>query len=116
MKPDATEIKQHVEATADEVVDSIGPARQAFLTKLKTQLKSIELKLAALSNKEKKLTEQAQVEWNNRVLQLEVRQAAARKRLKVLSEASEVGWSDLRDGAVAAWADLAKAVDAAAAE
>ena len=97
-------------------MDAIGPARAAFLKKLKTRLQSIDQKIEQLANKERDLTEEARVEWSKKVGQLEIRRDAAKKRLKTLSAASELGWSDLRDGAEAAWQDLEKAVDAAMAE
>ena len=116
LKSTVDEVSQHIDDAVEESVDAIGPARAAFLAKLKTQLQSIDQKMEQLANKERDLTEEASVEWNKKVDQLKIRRDAARRRLKALSKGSEVGWSDLRDGAEAAWQDLEKAVDAAAAE
>ena len=111
LKSAADDITRTVDESVEEIVDSVGPAREAFLTKLKTRLRSIDAKIEELANREQNLTEDARAEWNDKVEQLIVRRDAARRRLKSLSEASEVGWSDMRDGAVTAWDDLAKAVD-----
>lgn len=116
LKSTVNEVREHIDDAVDGSVDAIGPARAAFLAKLKTRLESIDRKIEQLANKERDLTEEARVEWNKKVDQLKIRREAAKKRLKTLSEASELGWSDLRDGAEAAWQDLDKAVDAAAAE
>jgi hypothetical protein len=116
LKSTVKEVRQHVDDAVDGSMDAIGPARAAFLKKLKTRLQSIDQKIEQLANKERDLTVVARVEWSKKVGQLEIRRDAAKKRLKTLSAASELGWSDLRDGAEAAWQDLDKAVDAALAE
>ena len=116
LKSTVKEVRQHVDDAVDGSLDAIGPARTAFLTKLKARLRSIDQKIEQLEDKERDLTEEARVEWKRKVAQLKIRRDAARKRLKTLSAASELGWSDLRDGAEAALQDLDKAVDAAMAE
>lgn len=116
LKSTVNKVSQHIDDAVEESVDAIGPARAAFLAKLKTQLQSIDQKMEQLATRERSLTEESRVAWNKKVDQLKIRRDAARRRLKALSKASELGWSDLRDGAEAAWQDLEKAVDAAAAE
>ena len=110
------DVEQHIDADVDRSRDAISPARAEFLSRLKTRLKSIDERIELLAKKEQDLSEEARIEWNRKVHQLEIRGDAARRRLKTLSEASESGWSDLRDGAEAAWQDLDKAVDDAMAK
>jgi TolA-binding protein len=112
----ADDIPRTADGSAAEIVNSIGPAREAFLTKMKAQLRTIDAKIEELAKREQNISEAARTEWNTRVDQLMVQRDAARRRLKSLSEASELGWNDMRDRAVTLLDDLAKAVDDAASQ
>lgn len=105
-----------VDIAVDGSTDAIGPAREAFLKKLKMRLKSIDEKIAVLADQESDQTEEAGPKRNMEVEELMIRRDAARRTLKTLNQASELGWRELRDEAEAVWQDLEKAVDAAIVE
>jgi chromosome segregation ATPase len=84
-------------------------AKEEFQKKLETQLDELDAKIVTLRDKGSDLKDDAKVEWERKMADLETKRETARAKLSEVGRASAEAWKDVQKGAVAAWDDLDKA-------
>lgn len=84
-------------------------SKEQFQTKLDARLKESEAEMAKLREKGRDLKDEAKVQWDKTMADLEIKRDAARAKLTEVSKSSGEAWKDVRQGAQSAWAELDKA-------
>jgi hypothetical protein len=72
--------------------------------------------ITKLREKGRELKDQARVNWDRKLADLETKRDAARAKLAEVSTASAEAWKDVQKEAQSAWDELDKAVDDASRE
>jgi TolA-binding protein len=104
---------EDVRRDAGQAVETAGEysqqAKDEFQTKLEAQLAELDGRIAKLREKSADLKDEAKVNWDKTMADLETKREAARVKLAEVGQSSGEAWKDVQKGAQAAWDDLDKA-------
>jgi uncharacterized coiled-coil DUF342 family protein len=89
-------------------------SREEYIDQLASQLKEWSAKIVELESKTRTAKADMKTSYENQIRQLKDKRDAAMQKLQELKGASSDAWDTLRAGAETSWADLKKAVTAAA--
>jgi uncharacterized coiled-coil DUF342 family protein len=89
-------------------------SREEYIDQLAAQLKEWSAKIVELESKTRTAKADVKTSYENQIRQLKDKRDAAMQKLQELKGASSDAWDTLRAGAETSWADLKKAVTAAA--
>lgn len=84
-------------------------AKDEFQKKLDAQLAELDGRIAKLREKSVDLKDEAKVNWDKTMADLETKRDAVRSKLAEVGQSSGEAWKDVQKGAQAAWEDLDKA-------
>jgi hypothetical protein len=93
----------------DAAADFSQQTKEVLQSKLDEGLKKLDTEIAKLREKGSELTDQAKVDWDKKMADLETKRAAFVAKLADVGQASQGAWSEVVKGARAAWDDLEKA-------
>ncbi|MEX0669620.1 MAG: hypothetical protein WD060_04080 [Pirellulales bacterium] len=91
-------------------------AKEDFEMRLKSSLADMDTEIEKLHEKGLALKDEARTRWNEKMVDLKVKQEAARKKLDELGKSTGEAWGRLEKGTQSAWDDLQKAFQDAAKE
>ena len=83
--------------------------KDEFQKKLDAQLTELDGQIAKLREKSADLKDEAKVNWDKTMADLETKRDAVRAKLTEVGQSSGEAWKDVQKGAQAAWDDLDKA-------
>ena len=83
-------------------------AKEEFQKKLETRLKGLDEEIAKLREKGRDLRDEAKVNWDRKMADLETKRDAARVKLAEVGHSTAEAWKDAQKGAQSAWDDLDK--------
>ena len=111
---------EDVRREAGETVDTAAAASQQtkeeFETRLEARLEQLDGEIAALREKGRDFKDEAKVDWERKLEDLEVKRDAARTKLAEVKQSSAEAWEEVRHGAQSAWDDLEQAFQGASRE
>ena len=84
-------------------------AKEEFQNKLEAQLDELDAKISKLREKGRDLKDDAKVQWDQKMSDLEKKREAARAKLTEVGQSSADAWEDVQKGAQSAWDELDKA-------
>ena len=117
---DTTVTPEDVRRDAGKAVDSATKLAQQskaeFQEKLEARLKTLDAEIEKLREKGSNLKDEAKVNWERKMADLETKREIARTKLAEVRDSSGEAWKDVQKGAQAAWDDLDKAFQDAAKE
>jgi len=110
------DVRRDTDKAVDTAKDAAVQAREDFEMRFKTSLAELETNIAKLHEKGLALKDEAGVRWNEKMVELQAKQKAAREKLAELGASTAEAWGHVEKGAQSAWDDLRKAFDEAAKE
>ena len=110
------DVRRDTDKAVDTAKDAAVQAREDFEMRFKTGLAELETNIAKLHEKGLALKDEAGVRWNEKMVELQAKQKAAREKLAELGASTAEAWGHVEKGAQSAWDDLRKAFDEAAKE
>ena len=87
--------------------------KDQYVRKMQAKLDEWNAEIDALAIKAGRAAAELKVEYDQQVVALKAKQAAARIRLGEMQEAGESAWQDLKAGMEQAWSAMGEAVDTA---
>jgi DNA anti-recombination protein RmuC len=99
------DIGQAVNTTAEYSLQS----KEEFQKNLKAQLNELDAKIDKLREKGRELKDDAKVNWDKKMADLETKREAARVKLDEVGNSSAEAWKDIQKGAQSAREELEKA-------
>ena len=116
-KPVTSEdVRRDAGKTADSAAKLTQQSKEEFQEKLEARLKTLDGEIEKLREKGSDLKDEAKVDWERKMADLETKRETARTKLAEVRESSGEAWKDVQKGAEAAWDDLDKAFQDAAKE
>jgi TolA-binding protein len=103
------DVRRDAGQAVDTTVEYSLQAKEEFQKKLETQLDELDAKIVTLREKGNNLKDDAKVEWEQKMTDLEKKRETARAKLTEVGRSSAEAWKDVRKGAASAWDDLEKA-------
>jgi outer membrane murein-binding lipoprotein Lpp len=88
--------------------------REAYIRKMKDQLRKLGARIDSLAAKAKAATADAKAEYERQLPALREKQRIAQQRLDELERAGGAAWEELKYGLESAFTDLSSALDRAA--
>ena len=89
--------------------------KEAYQKKLQAQLNEWDAKLDLLSAKAQKVAADARINYEDELVALRSKRAAAHRTLAELGTRGENAWEDMKDGVDKAWDAMSQALDRVAA-
>ena len=83
--------------------------KEEFQKSLDARLKELDTEIVKLREKGHDLKDEAKVNWDRKMADLETKRDAARAKLAEVGRSSADAWKDVRKGAQSAWDELDKA-------
>ena len=83
--------------------------KEEFQKSLDARLKDLDAEIAKLRERGRELKDEAKVNWDQRMADLETKRNAARAKLAEVGSASAEAWKDVQKGAQSAWDELDQA-------
>lgn len=90
--------------------------KEEFQKSLELRLKDLDAEIVKLREKGRDLKDQAKINWEARLADLETKRAAVSAKLTEVGNSSGEAWKDIQTGALAAWEELEKSFHEAARE
>ena len=87
--------------------------RDEYVRKMQAKLDEWNAEIDTLTAKAGKATTDIRNEYNEQIVELKVKQAAARKKIEELQHSGESAWEDLKSGIELAWTAMGEAIDSA---
>lgn len=115
-KVTADDVRRDTEKAVDTAAKAAAQAKEEFEVRLKSGLADVDAEIAKLREKGLSLKDEAKTRWNERMVDLEAKQEAARKQLDELGRSTGEAWDRLEKAAQTAWDDLQKAFQEASKE
>ena len=123
----ATVDTTHKKVTSDDVRRDAGQAadtlakysqqtKEEFQKSLNARLKDLDAEISKLRVKGHDLKDQAKVNWDQKIVELEIKRDAVLAKLAEVGHSTAEAWKDAQEGAQAAWDELDKAFRQAARE
>jgi len=104
---------EDVRRDADQAAVTAGEFSQQtkadFQQKLDAQLKQSDAEIARLREQGSELKDEAKVNWERKMANLETKRDAARAKLAEIGASSAEAWKDVQKGAQSAWDELDQA-------
>ena len=82
--------------------------KEEFQKNLDARLNELDAKIAKLREKGRDLKDEAKVNWDRKMTELETKRDAARAKLNEVGRSSAEAWKDVQKGAQSAWDELDK--------
>ncbi len=115
-----TVTSEDVRRDAGQAVDTAAEfsqqAKEEFQKNLDARLQEMDAQIAELREKGRDLKDQAKVNWDRKMADLETKRDAARAKLAEVGKSSAGAWKDVQKGAQSAWDDLEKSFQDASRE
>jgi DNA anti-recombination protein RmuC len=83
--------------------------KEEFQKSLDARLKELDAEIVKLREKGRDLKDEAKVNWDRKMADLETKRDAARAKLAEVGRSSADAWKDVQKGAQSAWDELDKA-------
>jgi TolA-binding protein len=110
------DVRRDTGQAVDTAVEYSQQAKEEFQQRLDARLKELETEIAKLREKGRDLKDQAKVDWERKLAELETKRETTRAKLAELGQSSGEAWKDVQKGAQSAWDELEKAFHDAAGE
>jgi TolA-binding protein len=110
------DVRRDAGQAVDTAVEFSQQAKEAFQRRLESRLDEMGGKIAGLREKGSDLKDQAKIDWDRKLADLETKRDAARGKLAEVGQSSAEAWKDVQQGAQAAWDDLEQAFQDASRE
>ena len=88
-------------------------SRDEYVRKMQAKLEVWNAEIDTLTSKAGEVTADAKNEYNDQIVSLKAKQAAARQKIEELQQAGESAWGDLKSGIELAWTAMGDAIDSA---
>ncbi|HBO46286.1 MAG TPA: hypothetical protein DD670_20645 [Planctomycetaceae bacterium] len=103
------DVSRDASQAAETAVEYSKQAKEDFQKSLEVRIEQMDAKIATLREKGSELKDEAKVNWDRKMADLEAKRDAARAKLAEVGDSSGEAWKDVRDGAQSAWDELEKA-------
>ena len=103
------DVRRDAGQAVNTAVDFSQQSKDEFQKKLEARLTNLDAEIAKLREKGRDLKDQAKVDWDRKLADLETKREAARAKLAEVGHSSAEAWKDVKQGAQTAWDDLEKA-------
>ena len=110
------DVRRDAGKAADSATKLAQQSKEEFQEKLAARLKTLDGEIEKLREKGSDLKDDAKVDWERKMADLETKRETARTKLAEVRDSSGEAWKDVQKGAQAAWDDLDKAFQDAAKE
>lgn len=91
-------------------------SKDEFMKGLETRIQELDVEIAKLQVKGAELKDQAKVNWDRKMVELEAKRKVAQAKLTEVGKSSAEAWKDIQKGAQSAWEELDHAFREAAKE
>ena len=108
-KVTSEDVRRDASQAAETAAEYSRQTKDEFQKRLETRLKELDAEIATLREKGRELKDQAKVDWDRKMADLETKRDAARAKLAEVRDASAEAWKDVQKGAQSAWDELHKA-------
>jgi len=88
-------------------------SRDEYIHKMQAKLEEWNAEIDTLTVKAGKVTADVKSEYNEQIVSLKAKQAAARQKLEELQQAGEGAWGDMKSGIELALTAMGEAIDSA---
>ena len=103
------DVRRDAGQAVNTAIDFSKQSKDEFQKKLEARLTDLDAEIAKLREKGRDLKDQAKVDWDQKLADLETKREAARVKLAEVGDSSAEAWKDVKQGAQSAWDDLEKA-------
>jgi TolA-binding protein len=103
------DVRRDAGQAVNTVVEFSQQSKDEFQQKLEARLAELDAEIAVLREKGRELKDQAKVDWDRKLAELETKREAARAKLNEVGQSSAEAWKDVKKGAQSAWDELEKA-------
>jgi TolA-binding protein len=110
------DVRRDVGQAVDTAAEFSQQKKEEFQTSLGARLQEMDTRIAELREKGRDLKDQAKVNWDQKMADLEAKREAARVKLTEVGQSSAEAWRDVQRGAQSAWDELERAVQDASNE
>jgi len=108
-KVTSEDVRRDAGQAVDTAAEYSQQAKDEFQKKLDAQLTELDGQIAKLREKSVDLKDEAKVNWDKTMADLEIKRDAVRAKMTEAGQSSGEAWKDVQKGAQAAWDDLDKA-------
>jgi hypothetical protein len=108
-KVTSEDVRRDAGRAAETAAEFSQQTKEEFQAKQEARLKDLEAEMAKLREKGRDLKDDAKVQWDKTMADLETKRESARTKLVEVGQSSGEAWKDVRLGAQAAWDELEKA-------
>jgi len=115
-KVTSEDVRRDASQAAETAAEYSRQTKDEFQEKIESRFKELDAKIAKLREKGRDLTDQAKIDWDQKMADLETKRDAARAKLAQVRDSSAEAWKDVQKGAQSAWDDLDKAFHEASRE
>jgi hypothetical protein len=115
-KVTSDDVRGDTKQAVDTAAEFSQQSRDEFQKKIEAQLTELDAEITKLREKGRDLKDQAKVDWDRKLADLETKREAARVKLAEVGHSSAEAWKDVKQGAQSAWDDLEKAFQDASRE
>ncbi len=115
-KVTSEDVRRDAGKAAETATEYSREAMEEFRKNLEGKLRDLDAEIAKLREKGHGLKDQAKVNWDAKMADLETKRDALRVKLAELGRSSARAWKDVKQGAQSAWDELNRAFLKAASE
>lgn len=108
-KVTSEDLRRDVDQAVNTAAKFSQQTKEKFQAKLDARLKELDAEIVKLREKGRELKDEAKVNWDQKMADLETKRDAARAKLAEVGRSSEEAWKDIQKGAQSAWDELDKA-------
>jgi LPS O-antigen subunit length determinant protein (WzzB/FepE family) len=108
-KVTSEDVRRDANQAAETAVEFSQQTKEEFQKKLDAQLKQADAEIARLREEGSELKDEAKVDWERKMANLETKRDAARAKLAEVGASSAEAWKDVQKGAQSAWDELDQA-------
>ncbi len=108
-KVTSEDVRRDAGEAAKTAADYSQQTKDEFQKRLDARLKELDAEIAQLREKGSDLKDDAKVNWDRKMADLETKRDAARTKLAEVGHSSAEAWKDVQKGAQSAWDELDKA-------
>jgi TolA-binding protein len=110
------DVRRDASQAVDTAAEFSQQTKEEFQKNLDARLKELDAQIAELREKGRDLKDQAKVNWDRKIADLETKRDAARAKLAEVGKSSAEAWKDVQQGAQSAWDELERAFQDASRE
>ena len=108
-KVTSEDVRRDVGQAVNTAAEFSQQTKEEFQKNLDARLKELDAEIAKLREKGRDLKDEAKVNWDQKLADLETKRDAARAKLAEVGHSSAEAWKDVQKGAQSAWDELDKA-------